>query len=252
MTVDTPVVLVTGAAQRIGAAIALKFHHNNYRVLVHYRHSANNAQRLVDACNSGRPDSATALQADFCKPERVSRLAQDALALYGRVDVLINNASSYYPTPFGETTQQAWDDLVDSNLRAAFFLAQALAPELRQRCGAIVNLVDSHIDKPLLHHSVYSIAKAGVAAMTKSLAHELAPMVRVNGVAPGAILWPTALADDSAPDVQARREKILAQIPLGQLGSPELIADAVYFLAAEASYMTGTILRVDGGRALNL
>lgn len=244
--------LVTGAAQRIGAAIAHKFHHNNYRVIVHYRQSADNAQALVDACNAARPNSAAALQADFCKPEQVTRLAHAALSLYGHVDVLINNASSYYPTPFGETTQQAWDDLIDSNLRASFFLAQALAPELQQRRGAIVNLVDSHIDKPLLQHSVYSIAKAGLAAMTRSLALELAPMVRVNGVAPGAILWPTALADDTDGDVMKKRANILAQIPLGQLGSPALIADAVYFLAVDASYVTGTILRVDGGRALNL
>lgn len=180
------------------------------------------------------------------------QLASAVLAQYGRLDVLVNNASSYYPTPFNTITQQAWDDLIDSNLRAAFFLAQALAPELRQRRGTIVNLIDSHIDKPLLHHSVYTIAKAGLTAMTLALAQELAPSVRVNGVSPGAILWPTALADDSNLDVQKQREKILARIPLGQLGSPQQIADAVFFLATAASYMTGTVLRVDGGRALDL
>lgn len=252
MQTDAPVVLVTGAAQRIGAAIARKFHHNNYRVIVHYRSSAENASALVHSCNAQRTASAACLQADFCIPEQVSRLASDAQALFGRLDVLVNNASSYYPSRLGEVTPSVWDDLCDSNLRAGFFLAQALAQELRKRHGAIVNLVDSHIDKPLLHHSVYSIAKAGVVAMTKSLALELAPAVRVNGVAPGAILWPTALSDDSSPEVNTKRNEILDQIPLRQLGSPQHIADAVYFLAVEASYVTGTILRVDGGRALNL
>ncbi len=252
MQTEAPVVLVTGAAQRIGAAIARKFHHNNHRVIVHYRNSADIARALVEACNSQRTASAACLQANFGIAEEVSRLASEAQAHFGRLDVVVNNASSYYPSRLGEVTQSEWDDLCDSNLRASFFLAQALAPELRKRRGTIVNLLDSHIEKPLLHHSVYSIAKAGAVAMTKSLAMELAPSVRVNGVAPGAILWPTALNDDSSPEVNSQRNKILDQIPLQRLGTAELIADAVYFLAVEASYMTGAILRVDGGRSLNL
>lgn len=252
MPTDAPVVLVTGAAQRIGAAIARKFHHNDYRVIVHYRHSQEDAQALISECNGQRAQSAACLQADFSQSDQVRQLAKDALAQFGRLDVLVNNASSFYPTPFGNIAQQSWDALFDSNLRAAFFLSQALAPELTQRHGAIVNLVDTHADQPLLQHSVYCIAKAGVKAMTKSLALELAPAVRVNGVAPGAILWPAALADDLDPAVLETRQKILNQIPLGHIGDPEQIADAVYFLAAEASYMTGTVLRIDGGRALTL
>lgn len=252
MPTDAPVVLITGAAQRIGAEIARKFHHNDYLVIVHYHHSQENAQALIAACNGQRPRSAACLQADFSQPDQVTNLANNALAQFGRLDVLVNNASTFYPTPFGAIEQTSWDALFDSNLRAAFFLSQTLAPELTLRRGAIVNLVDTHADQPLLHHSVYSIAKAGVKAMTKSLALELAPAVRVNGVAPGAILWPAGLADDLDPAVIKAREKILKQIPLGYIGDPRLIADAVYFLAVEASYMTGTVLRVDGGRALTL
>lgn len=252
MQTESPVVLVTGAAQRIGASIAHKFHHNNYRVIVHYRNSAEVARALVESLNAQRKSSAACLHADFCLPEDVCRLASEAATHFSRLDVVINNASSYYPSRLGEVTQHDWNDLFDSNLRASFFLIQALAPELQRRRGAIVNLLDSHIEKPLLHHSVYSIAKAGAVAMTKSLAVELAPNIRVNGVAPGAILWPTALSNDSSPEVHSRRRKILDQIPLQHVGTPELIADAVYFLAVEASYMTGAILRVDGGRSLNL
>lgn len=252
MQTEAPVVLVTGAAQRIGAAIARKFHHNNYRVIVHYRNSEAAAQSLVSACNAQRPNSAACLQADFTHSDKVVELAANALQLFGRIDVLINNASSFYPTPIGSITQQSWDDLLDSNLRFAFFLSQTLAGELEQRRGAIVNLLDTHIDKPLLQHSVYSMAKAGMKAMTQSLALELAPAVRVNAVAPGAILWPTALADDADATVINQRDKILQQIPLGHIGNPQQIADAVYFLAAEASYVTGSVLRVDGGRYLNL
>ena len=248
---DTPVVLVTGAALRIGAVIARTFHHKNYRVLVHYRRSDTAATTLVNALNAVRPGSAAPLQADLTKREDVEQLGQQALALFGRLDVLVNNASSFYPTPFGHITQFQWDDLADSNLRAAFFLAQAVAPELGKRAGAIVNLVDIHADTPLKEHSVYSIAKAGVKAMTKALALELAPAVRVNGVAPGAILWPTPLVDDTSLAAEQIKQTVLSQIPLGQIGNPQHIADTVYFLAVDAAYMTGTVVRVDGGRHLN-
>ena len=249
---DAPVVLITGAAQRIGAAIAAKFHHKGYRVIVHCRHSLDAAMAQVENYNHERPASATLLQADLASALEVEELAAAALGVFGRLDVLINNASSFYPTPFGSIQQSHWDDLIDSNLRAALFLSQAVAAELTARHGAIVNLVDTYADKPLAKHSVYSIAKAGVKAMTKSLAQELAPAVRVNGVAPGAILWPTALEDDSDPVTQERRAKILQQIPLGSLGTVQQIADTVFFLATQAHYMTGAVIRVDGGRNLNL
>ncbi len=247
---DAPVVLVTGAAQRIGAAIAMHFHLRGYRVLVHYRASADAANTLVSQLNAARADSAHALCADLCDAQQVSALGEAALSQFDRIDVLINNASTFYPTPIGTATPADWDTLIDSNLRAAFFLSQALADELRLRQGAIVNLIDTHADKPLARHAIYSVAKAGLKAMTKSLAQELAPQVRVNGVAPGAILWPAALEDDSDPVVKHTRDKILQQIPAGQLGTPEQIAAAVFFVATEAHYMTGATLRVDGGRHL--
>jgi len=249
---DAPVVLITGAAQRIGAAIAAKFHHNGYRVIVHCRHSLETANAQVTIYNNEKADSAIVLQADLTSESEVNALASNSLNAFGRLDVLINNASSFYPTAFGSIQQSHWDDLIDSNLRAAFFLSQALAAELTARRGAIVNLVDTYADKPLAKHSVYSIAKSGLKAMTKSLALELAPAVRVNGVAPGAILWPTALADDNDPDTQERRAKVLQLIPLGRLGTVQQIADTVFFLATQANYVTGAVIRVDGGRNLNL
>lgn len=247
---DTRVVLVTGAAQRIGAAIVGRFHAAGFNVIVHYRHSADAAQLLVTTLNAQRAESARALCADLTDPDAVTALAAATLAQFGRLDVVVNNASTFYATPFDTATAADWNALVDSNLRGAFFLAQRLAPALRQHQGTIVNLIDTHADKPLAGHSIYSIAKAALKAMTKSLAGELAPGVRVNGVAPGAILWPPLLENDEDAAVVLAREKILDQIPLGHLGTPEQIADAVYFLAVQAHYMTGAVLRVDGGRHL--
>jgi len=249
---ESPVVLVTGAAQRVGAAIAAKFHHSNYRVIIHCRHSIATATEQVARLNAIRPNSAAVLQADLTSAAAVQQLAEEALAQFGRLDVLVNNASAFYATPFGSMQQSQWDELIDSNVRAALFLAQELATELSSRHGAIVNLVDIYADKPLAQHSIYNIAKAGLKAMTKSLALELAPAVRVNGVSPGAILWPEVLSDETDSSTQASRDRILQQIPLGQLGTAQQIADTVYFLAAEASYITGEVLRVDGGRSLNL
>lgn len=247
---DTPAVLITGAAQRIGAAIAHRFHVAGFHVLVHYRTSAAAAEALVASLNGQRAGSAATLAADLTRPADVAQLARQAVAVCGRLDVLVNNASTFYPTAFGASTQVQWDDLIDSNLRGAFFLSQALAEELKQRRGTIVNLIDTHADRPLAGHGIYSIAKAGLKSMTKALAGELAPLVRVNGVAPGAILWPARLEDDADPAVVTARQSILQQIPLGHLGSPEQIADAVFFLAVEASYVTGQVVRVDGGRHL--
>jgi pteridine reductase len=218
---------------------------------VHYHRSQAEAMQLVDQLNAKRPDSARALPADLTRADQVQRLAKEARQAFKRLDVLVNNASSFYPTAFGSSTTEQWDDLVDSNLRAAYFLSQSLRQELLSRRGAIVNLVDTHADRSLPGYPIYSIAKAGVKAMTHALATELAPHVRVNGVSPGAILWPPALQDDSDPVVLEKRTRALAGIPLGALGKAQDIADLVCFLALEADYVTGQVIKVDGGRSLN-
>lgn len=249
--VENKVVLITGAARRIGASIADYFHRRGFRVIVHCNRSADEAGRLVAELNRRRPQSAVCLQADLRESKQASGLATQALEQFDRLDVLINNASGFYSTEFGQVERAHWDDLMGSNLSGAFFLSQSLSIELGKRKGTIINVIDTHADKPLAGHSVYSIAKAGLKAMTKSLAIELAPDVRVNGVSPGAILWPPELQDSEDASVLESRDKILQQIILGRLGKPENIAEAVYFLAEEATYITGQVIRVDGGRHLS-
>jgi pteridine reductase len=244
------VVLITGGARRIGAAIARRFHGAGCRLVIHYNHSREEAEQLA------RELDGASVQADLTRRDDVERLARDSLACFGRIDYLINNASSYYPTPLPETSQAQWDDLIDSNLRAAFFLTRDLHQELKRHGGSVVNIIDAMCEGGMEKHSIYSIAKSGLAAMTRSLARELGPAIRVNGVSPGAILWPASLEDSALAasanpqEIEATRNAVLAQIPLGALGTPEAIADATYFLAVEASYMTGSILKVDGGRSL--
>jgi len=243
------VVLVTGGAKRIGAAITQKFHDQGYNVLLHCNDSLQEAGRLAGQLNHNRQNSALVLQADLTRDYQVSSLAEQAVQAFDRLDVLVNNASTFYPTPFGKVDSTQWNELVDSNLRGAFFLCQALATALRAQQGAIVNLLDIYADQPLQDHPVYSIAKAGLQAMTRSLAVELAPDVRVNAVAPGAILWPEQDKDTTSDPAH---ESILSTVPLDRMGEPQDIAEAVYFLAADASYVTGEVIRVDGGRRLNL
>jgi len=247
---DSRVCLLTGASKRLGACTAKKFHAEGFNVVIHYNRSKSEADALVAQLNASRTGSAFCLQADLTDSEQVQSLARLALDCYQRVDVLINNASAFYPTPLDQCDHKIWDDLFDSNLRAGFFLAQQLAPELKLRAGSIVNMTDTHADNPLKGFSLYSLAKAGVKAMTKSLAKELAPRVRVNGVSPGAILWPPSLEDESDPAVLEAREKMLEKIPLRTLGEPQNIADTVFFLANDACYVTGQTVRVDGGRYL--
>lgn len=247
---NAPVVLVTGAAHRIGAEIVREFHKHGFNVIVHYRSSKDSANELVASCNEIRANSAQAIQASLTVADEVSSLASRGLSAFGRIDVLVNNASAFYPTPVGTVSDQQWDDLVDSNLRGAFFLSQSFATELKNNKGSIVNIVDTHARRPLSKHPVYSIAKAGLLVMTKSLAGELAPDVRVNGVSPGAILWPPSLENDDDPAVLESRKEILKQIPLGRLGDPQDIARTAYFLAREATYVTGAVINVDGGRVL--
>ncbi len=248
---EAPVALITGSARRIGAAIARKFHERSYRVLLHCRNSTAEASALATEFNARRASSAAVLITDLASADGGGQLAQQALEQFQRVDALINNASSFYPTPFGKVSAEQWNDLLGSNLRGHFFLSQALGKELSSRGGAIVNIGDIHANRPRRGFSAYAIAKAGLSAMTRSLALELAPSVRVNAIAPGAILWPAHLADESNPEIAEARQQVLQSIPLQKLGDPNQIADLCWFLAVEASYMTGQTVRMDGGRSLH-
>jgi len=238
-----PVVLVTGAARRIGAVIASHFHQSGYRVILHYNHSHSEALSLCEDLEAIRPNSAVLLQADLIQTTDWDVLLEQSLSHWGCVDVLINNASSFYPTPIGTINEDAWQDLMGSNLRAPLFLSQAFAPTLKIAKGSIINIIDIHGRKPLKNHPVYSISKAGLAMLTHSLAKELAPEVRVNGISPGSIVWPEATLSED------RKTKILEEIPLGRQGNKEDIAETALFLANSA-YITGQIINVDGGRSL--
>lgn len=238
------VVLVTGAARRIGAAIVTRLHQNGARVAIHYRSSANEADGLATRLNNERADSAATFAADLLDMKQLSQLISDVMGWAGRLDCLVNNASTFYPTPVGSVTEAQWDDLVGSNLKAPLFLAQAAVPHLRQHGGTIVNIVDIHAQRPLRNHAVYGPAKAGLAMLTRSLAKDLAPDIRVNGVSPGAILWP----EDGMSD--AAQQTILRQVPLQRPGDPADIAGCVLYLMRDATYVTGQIIAVDGGRSV--
>ena len=245
------VALVTGAAKRIGAEIARQLHNENFNLVIHYHQSGKAAHELIDELNEARENSAICVAADLNNLTQVFHLADQAQSHWQRIDLLINNASSFYPTPIGDTSEEDWNQLINSNLKAPFFLAQALAKNLAQHHGCIINIADIYADRPLKKHSVYSIAKAGNVMLTKTLAQELAPLVRVNGIAPGAILWP----DDSNKKLEDKlsdenKEKMLAKIPLQQRGHESDIARTILFLANEAPYITGQILNVDGGRSI--
>jgi pteridine reductase len=238
------VALVTGAARRVGAEIATQLHAAGADVAVHYRHSAKDAEDLVARLNGLRPDSAAAFQADLLDVASLPSLAEAAIRWRGGIDVLVNNASTFYPTPLGEITEAQWDDLVGSNLKAPLFLSQALAASLRERRGSIVNIVDIHAQRPLRNHPVYGPAKAGLAMLTRALAKDLAPEVRVNGVSPGAILWPESDMSDEA------KASIIDEVPLARAGEPSDIAGCVLYLVRDAIYVTGQIVAVDGGRSI--
>lgn len=238
------VALITGSAERLGAATATFLHKNDWNVVIHYRSKANAAEKLVSELNHVRADSAFAVKADLSSDTNLTYLAQTAREKWGRVDALINNASSFYPTAVTSASFAQWDDLFASNARAPFFLSQALLPELKKSQGSIINMVDIHASKPLADHSIYCMAKASLLMMTKALAKELAPEVRVNAIAPGAILWPENIPEEAA------QQKIINGIPMQQLGTPLDIARSIYFLLENAPYITGQILAVDGGRSL--
>ena len=236
--------LVTGGARRIGAVIAAALHEAGADVIIHYFNSAAAADELAERLNGQRPGSVLTVQCDLRQMPDLERMFGAVIDHSGRLDVLINNASSFYPTPPGSISAEQWDDLIGTNLKAPLFLSQAALPHLRQSGGTIVNIVDVHWQRPLKNHAVYGAAKAGLAMLTRSLAKDLGPEVRVNGVAPGAILWPEAGLPDRV------RENIIQQIPLKRPGEPSDVAAAVLFLVRDAPYVNGQILTVDGGRSV--
>ncbi len=236
--------LVNGSARRIGAEIVRTQHADGAAVAIHYRGSAGEADALAGELNADRPDSARTFQSDLLDTESLPSLVDAVVGWKGGLDILVNNASTFYPTPAGEITENDWQDLMGTNLKVPLFLSQAALPELRKAGGSIVNIVDIHAQRPLAKHLVYGPAKAGLAMLTRALAKDLAPEIRVNGVSPGAILWP----EDGMTDTT--KQSILEQVPLGRPGDPGDIARCVLFLVRDADYVTGQIIAVDGGRSM--
>ncbi len=239
------VALITGGVKRVGAAIARQLHAEGMRLALHYRHSEQEAHSIQAELNKQRADSVILLQADLNHVAKLNSMVHQVIESFGQLDVLINNASSFYSTPIGKIEERDWDDLIVSNLKAPLFLSQAAAPYLIKSEGCIVNLVDIHAERPLKNYAVYCCAKAGLAMLTKSLGRDLGPHVRVNAVAPGAILWPE---NDDMDEVA--KQRIISQIALKRHGSPVDIAKTVLFLVKDAGYITGQIIAVDGGRTL--
>jgi pteridine reductase len=239
-----PAALVTGGARRIGAAIVRRLHAAGHDIALHHHHSAGEAKALAAELERTRVGSVLLLQAELAEFDRLPELVAATVGRFGRLDALVNNASAFFPTPFGEATPAQWDALFAANARAPFFLSQAAAPHLRASRGAIVNLADIHGERPLRGHALYGMSKAALIQMTQSLALELAPEVRVNAVSPGAILWPDGGKSD------AERSELIARTPLARTGTPAEIAEAVRWLLCDATYTTGQVVRVDGGRML--
>lgn len=246
MKTKAPVAMITGGARRIGAAIARRLHQRGYNLVIHYRSSSVEAQNLADELNQTREKSVVLVAADLSRHDDVTALAQNALNAHGRIDALINNASSFYPTPVGDASESQWDDLFASNAKAPFFLSQALNAALQSSHGCIVNIADIHAQKPLKNHTLYCMAKAANVMLTQSLAKELGPKVRVNAVAPGAILWPEQAAELDQSDKQS----IVEKVPLGRAGHPDNIAATVEYLL-DNDYISGQIVAIDGGRSIN-
>ena len=245
---DNKVVLITGGAKRVGAAICRELHAQGALLMIHYNQSHAEARALQAELNLQRPNSVAIVQADLLNSAVAPSLVQETIQHFGRLDVLINNASSYYATEIGQINEENWLDLVGSNLKAPAFLAQAAAPELRKQTGTIVNITDMHIERPKKGYIVYSVAKAGLVTLTKSLALELSPEVRVNAVAPGPVQWP----ENNPQFDEVYRQRVISQTLLKRIGNPTDIAKAVKFLIYDAPFITGHVLAVDGGRSLNL
>jgi pteridine reductase len=245
--VQGKVVLVTGGAKRVGAAICRRLHAAGANLMLHYRASAGEARLLQAELNHQRKDSVALIQADLLDLGKLPSLIDQTVQTFSRLDAVVNNAATFYQTPIGEISHEDWENLIGADLRAPLFIAQAAAPALKKTQGAIVNITDIHAERPLKNYVLYSVAKAGLVGLTRSLARELAPEVRVNAVAPGPILWP----DDETFD-ELSRQRIISHTPLRREGTPEDIAKAVYFLLAEATYVTGETINVDGGRHIAL
>jgi len=243
-TLAGKVALITGAAQRVGAVVAEMLHEQGMNLVVHYHSSKQAAHVLQERLNAVRPGSVALVQANLLDTAKITSMVQEAGNAWGRLDAVINNASSFYPTPVGSVTETHWDDLMGTNLKAPFFIAQAAARALAKHNGCIVNLVDIHADRPLKSYPVYSAAKAGLIMMTKALARELGPEVRVNAIAPGAILWPDTMDD-------VTKQRIISRIILKRQGQPRDVAKTVLFLIRDADYITGQVIAVDGGRTVN-
>ena len=248
MTDHGGVALITGAARRLGAATARALHGRGYRVIVHYRSHEQDAARLVSDLNDRRAGSAVSLQADLTEPDAIRDLAESAADYWSRLDVLVNNASVFFPTPVGELAMADWDRLVNTNFRAPVLLVEHLAEELGLQGGCIVNLIDVYAERPLADHPVYSATKAALASLTRSWARDLAPSIRTNGVSPGAVLWPESEAEPGDEQKQA----LLRQIPMHRTGDAHDIADAVTWLVCDAPYVNGQIINVDGGRSISV
>jgi len=241
-----PVAFITGAGRRIGAQIAKTLHQQGCNVIIHYHQSESDANALAAQLNSVRADSAAVIPADLQNIQQIAQAAKAALTIWGRVDILVNNASRFFATPLGNTTQEQWHTLMDSNCKAIYFLSQALLPALQKTSGTIINIADIYADKPLKNYAVYSASKAGVVALTKGLALDLAPHIRVNAIAPGKTIWPEGVNALS----EQEKEVIKAAIPLQRNGDPIDIANTVTFLAFQAPFMTGQVLTIDGGTSI--
>jgi pteridine reductase len=237
-------VLITGGARRVGAAIAKQLHGAGANLVVHYRNSAKDADALIASLNAARPESAAGFQADLLDIDRLPSLVEFGIRSFGGLDVLVNNASTFYETPIGKVTPKAWDDLLGTNLKVPLFLSQAAASALKKSGGLVLNIVDIHALRPLRNYTVYCAAKAGLHMLTRSLAKELGPEIRVNGISPGPVLWPEQGGDEKA------RAKIIQRTILQRMGTPEDIARTALFFAASAPFVTGQILAVDGGRSV--
>lgn len=242
------VALITGGARRVGAAISRLLHQGGMDLMVHYRSSAEQARALQADLNAARADSVALVQADLLNAASLPAMVNETLQRFGRLDVLINNASSFFPTVVGEISEREWDDLMGTNLKTPLFLSQAAAPHLRRSHGCIVNIIDIHADRPMRNYVVYSVAKGGLLALTRSLAAELGPEVRVNGVSPGAIIWP----EDERWSDELARQRIVQTTLLKRIGDPDDIARTVGFLVFDAPYITGQVIAVDGGRSIHL
>ncbi len=242
------IVLITGGAKRVGASICRLLHANGANLMIHYRSSVNEARALQAELNLQRPNSVAIIQGDLLNLSVLPSLINETIKHFGKLDVLINNASSYYPTEIGDIQEEQWQDLMGSNLKAPLFLSQAAAVELRKQQGCIINITDMHVERPKKGYIVYSVAKAGLVTLTKSLAHELSPEVRVNAVAPGPVMWP----EDNPQFDELYRQRVISQTLLKRIGEPNDIAKAVKFLIQDAPFITGQVIAVDGGRSLNL